>query len=88
MGEVIQLFKKAHHPDDIKAKIVDNLKNMHHCKWVNVACAISNVNDVAKAFEIIDNLCEENVIERNLIPIPNGPVITMYRYNIFNDLIN
>jgi len=84
MGEVVQLFKKIG-KDEAKATIIANLRDMHHCKWVNYCCAVHGIDDIEFSHKILNSLIDERVVDVHLVSIPNGR-LTMYRYNSFNDL--
>jgi len=84
MGEVIQLFKKMGE-DEAKARIIANLKEMHHCKWVNYYCAVYGLDDTDLGHKTLNLLIDEKVIEVQMLSISDGPVVALYRYDTFND---
>jgi len=88
MGDVVQLFKKKLTDDENKEMIIDNLKNIHHGKWVNIWCAVRNVESIELGHKFLNVLLEENKVEIQLVPLNGTPVAALYRYNSFNDLID
>lgn len=90
MGEVIQLFKTLS-PEEAKDKIIDNLKNMHHGKMVNYVCAINGLDNFELANVALDDLIDENIVEKLKYPVSDElkrtSLMSMYRYNSIRDLL-
>lgn len=86
MGNVVQLFSEEPTEDEAKSIIIDNLKNMHHCKWVNIWCAVRGIDKIESGHRILNILLKENKVEIQLVPLNGTPIAAMYRYNSFNDL--
>lgn len=84
MGEVVQLFKKIG-DDEAKAIIIANLKEMHHCKWVNYYCAVYGLRDTDLGHKTLNTLIDENVVEVEIHTLIDGPVVALYRYDTLND---
>ena len=68
MGNVVDLFKKIT-LEDAKNIIIDNLKNVHHCKQVNAMCAFRGIDDFSLADEAIHSLIGESVVRVDRIPL-------------------
>lgn len=86
MGDVVKLFNEIT-PEMAKKTIIDNLKDMHSCKWVNDMCAMRGLDDLSFAFDTLRALIRENIVEIQRIPLTNilGKTthVSLYRYNVF-----
>jgi hypothetical protein len=88
MGEVVQLFKKMT-CEDAKSAIITNLKEMHQGKWVNLYCAIRDIDDWGLAEAALRALIAENIvqIQENYVEddLKRGSTVALYRYNTLRD---
>ena len=86
MSKVIHLDKGTT-PESARSTIIDNLKNIHHGKFVNIWCVVRGIDDFSLATKALDALIGENVVERRAIRVTdmrNKQVFaTMYKYNPF-----
>jgi len=88
MGQVIELFKEIT-PEDAKSTIIDNLKNMHHGKWVNEMCAIRGLDDISLASDALHALIGESIVKIQRIPLTDklgrATYAPLYRYDSIRD---
>jgi len=87
MTNIVHLF-----PDltleGAKAKIIENLKDVHQGKLVSNICVFKNLRDINVADKALHALIDENVVEPVKFPVKDKfdcPImVTLYRYKYIN----
>ena len=61
------------------ATIVNNLRD--RVNGVNLDTAISGCRDTVKAIETLHLLVRDGIVDEERIKLPNGPTVSLYKYN-------